>query len=118
MIEHAAGPILAKILEDLGEKAVVAGVVKAFKKMTKRADVKLDPAEVKKLEKEVESLIQPATFEDVKQFDPKFQAITVKMHHHGPSRKGAKKAPAKKAARKASAKKAVKKAVKKAAKKA
>jgi hypothetical protein len=104
MIEHI-GPVIEKIVESVGEKAATAGLMKLFKKLTKKADVDLAPKEIKQLEKEVEKLVRVATFEEVKQFDPKYRMIANRVQKSATKRVAAKKA-AKKAVWKSPARKA------------
>ncbi|HTF67360.1 MAG TPA: hypothetical protein VK638_32240 [Edaphobacter sp.] len=102
MLIRMIGPLLEHIIEAAGGEAAKQILTSAFKKLFKETDQKLKPKQVDQLKKEVESLAKLDTFEDVKQFDPKYQRIT-----HVIKKSAAKKAPAKKAAaRKAAAKKA------------
>jgi hypothetical protein len=91
------GPLLEHIIESAGGEAAKQILTKAFKKLFKETDRKLKPAEESQLKKEVESLVLAATFDDVKEFDPKFRMIreSIGTIHamKAPSKRSAKKKP-------------------------
>jgi hypothetical protein len=119
MIEHVIGPLIEKIIESAGAEAAKDVLTAAFKKLSKKTNKKLTAKDKTELHKEVESLVTLATFEDVKEFDPKYRMITNAMMGR-PAKKAVKKAmkkawtPAGKPAKKAPAKKALWHATKKA----
>ena len=95
MIEHF-GPVIEKIVETAGVEATKQALTKMFKKLSKKSDKKLAAEEETLLRKEVDALIRLATFDEVKEFDPKYRAITRTVKKVA-KRSAAKKTPARKA---------------------
>ena len=103
-------PSILTIIKSVGIAVAKEGLAAAIKATFAGRKSKPNSAEINR---EVESLIQRATLDDVKTYDGKYQAITLKVRSSGPVKRAAKKAPwkasAKKSARQASSRTATRK---------